>query len=149
MLPGTRGDVYGETTAANRLLRGREQLDWLLTQKPIGAYVGVDPTAPSMHVGHLLPFMALFWLYLSGYTSVILVSAISRPMPTSLVDNIIARNGYRFDRRSIRANDRARTPGRRCPEDEHTQYAQANQSALDPREVSWSETSIPCGDQKG
>ncbi|KAF2440674.1 tyrosyl-tRNA synthetase-like protein [Karstenula rhodostoma CBS 690.94] len=54
---------------------GRQQLDWLLTQKPIGAYVGVDPTAPSMHVGHLLPFMALFWLYLSGYPSVTLLGA--------------------------------------------------------------------------
>lgn len=63
---------------ANRILRvfssGREQLDWLLTKKPIGAYVGVDPTAPSMHVGHLLPFMALFWMYLNGYPSVTLVS---------------------------------------------------------------------------
>ncbi|KAL5407968.1 hypothetical protein PMIN06_000492 [Paraphaeosphaeria minitans] len=54
---------------------GREQLDWLLTQKSIGAYVGVDPTAPSMHVGHLLPFMALFWLYLSGYPSVTLLGS--------------------------------------------------------------------------
>lgn len=62
---------------SNGVHRGREQLDWLLTQKPIGAYVGVDPTAPSMHVGHLLPFMALFWLYLSGYPSVTLVSAVS------------------------------------------------------------------------
>ena len=62
-----------------RILRvfssGREQLDWLLTKKPIAAYVGVDPTAPSMHVGHLLPFMALFWMYLNGYPAVSLVSA--------------------------------------------------------------------------
>ena len=62
-----------------RILRvfssGREQLDWLLAKKPIGVYVGVDPTAPSMHVGHLLPFMALFWMYLHGYPSVTLVSA--------------------------------------------------------------------------
>ncbi|KAJ4358440.1 tyrosyl-tRNA synthetase [Didymosphaeria variabile] len=65
---------------------GRQQLDWLLTQKSIGAYVGVDPTAPSMHVGHLLPFMALFWMYLSGYPSVTLVSAITLSMlePASL-----------------------------------------------------------------
>ncbi|KAF1974395.1 hypothetical protein BU23DRAFT_589129 [Bimuria novae-zelandiae CBS 107.79] len=54
---------------------GRHQLDWLLTRKPIGAYVGVDPTAPSMHVGHLLPFMALFWMYLNGYPSVTLLGA--------------------------------------------------------------------------
>jgi tyrosyl-tRNA synthetase len=33
-----------------------------------------------MHVGHLLPFMALFWMYLSGYPSVTLVSAVTHPM---------------------------------------------------------------------
>lgn len=53
---------------------GREGLDWLLTEKPVGAYVGVDPTAPSLHVGHLLPLMALFWLFLHGYPVVTLVS---------------------------------------------------------------------------
>ncbi|KAH3912346.1 tyrosine--tRNA (Tyr) ligase [Parastagonospora nodorum] len=47
----------------------RKTLDWVLTEKPIGAYVGVDPTAPSLHVGHLLPFMALFWMYLHGYNT--------------------------------------------------------------------------------
>ncbi|KAJ4286055.1 tyrosyl-tRNA synthetase [Kalmusia sp. IMI 367209] len=52
---------------------GRQALDWLLTEKPIGVYVGVDPTAPSMHVGHLLPLMALYWMYLSGYHTVTLL----------------------------------------------------------------------------
>jgi tyrosyl-tRNA synthetase len=33
----------------------------------IGAYVGVDPTASSLHVGHLLPLMPLFWMYMHGY----------------------------------------------------------------------------------
>jgi tyrosyl-tRNA synthetase len=55
---------------------GRDALDWLLTRKPVGAYVGVDPTAPSMHVGHLLPLMALYWLYLHGYRTVTLVSGL-------------------------------------------------------------------------
>lgn len=41
--------------------------------KRIGAYVGVDPTAPSLHVGHLLPFMPLFWMHLNGYVTVSLV----------------------------------------------------------------------------
>lgn len=52
----------------------RESLDWLLTRKRIGSYVGVDPTAPSLHVGHLLPLMALYWMYLHGYHTVTLVS---------------------------------------------------------------------------
>ncbi|KAI1850901.1 hypothetical protein JX265_007226 [Neoarthrinium moseri] len=44
-----------------------KQIRELMRRKRIGAYVGVDPTAQSLHVGHLLPFMALFWLYLHGY----------------------------------------------------------------------------------
>lgn len=53
---------------------GRATLDWLLTEKRVGVYVGVDPTAPSLHVGHLLPLMALYWMYLHGYYTVSLVS---------------------------------------------------------------------------
>lgn len=56
---------------------GREALDWLLTKKQVGAYVGVDPTAPSLHVGHLLPLMALYWMYLHGFNAVTLVSNLS------------------------------------------------------------------------
>lgn len=41
--------------------------------KRIGAYVGIDPTADSMHVGHLLPLMPLFWMYMHGYGAVSLV----------------------------------------------------------------------------
>ncbi|EDU50392.1 tyrosyl-tRNA synthetase [Pyrenophora tritici-repentis Pt-1C-BFP] len=52
---------------------GRKTLDWLLTEKRIGVYVGVDPTAPSLHVGHLLPLMALYWMYLHGYYAVSLL----------------------------------------------------------------------------
>ena len=48
-----------------------------MTGKRIGAYVGIDPTAPSMHIGHLLPFMALFWLHVNGFRTVSLVSAVS------------------------------------------------------------------------
>lgn len=60
--------------------RGRDALDTLLTDKQIGAYVGVDPTAPSLHVGHLLPLMTLFWMYLHGYHTISLVS--DHPMPS-------------------------------------------------------------------
>jgi tyrosyl-tRNA synthetase len=57
---------------------GRKTLEWLLTEKRIGAYVGVDPTAPSLHVGHLLPLMALYWMYLHGYYT---VSLVGHPRP--------------------------------------------------------------------
>lgn len=35
--------------------------------KRIGAYVGIDPTAPSLHIGNLVPLMPLFWMYMHGY----------------------------------------------------------------------------------
>ncbi|ETS75232.1 hypothetical protein PFICI_13716 [Pestalotiopsis fici W106-1] len=50
-----------------------EQIWELMRRKRISAYVGVDPTAPSLHVGHLLPMMALFWMYIHGYGAVTLV----------------------------------------------------------------------------
>lgn len=36
-------------------------------------YVGIDPTAPSMHVGHMLPFMVLAWGYVWGLPVTFLV----------------------------------------------------------------------------
>jgi len=39
----------------------------------IGAYVGIDPTASSLHIGHLVPLMPLFWLYMHGYRAISLV----------------------------------------------------------------------------
>jgi tyrosyl-tRNA synthetase len=41
--------------------------------KRVGAYCGIDPTADSMHVGHLLPFMALFWLWFHGHPAITLL----------------------------------------------------------------------------
>lgn len=49
------------------------ELENLMTDKRIGAYVGIDPTASSLHLGHLLPLMTLFWLYLHGFHTVSLV----------------------------------------------------------------------------
>lgn len=41
--------------------------------KRIGAYVGIDPTADSMHVGHILPLMPLFWMWFNGYPAITLI----------------------------------------------------------------------------
>lgn len=53
----------------------RTSLDTLLTSKRTAAYAGIDPTAASLHLGHLLPFMVLFWLYIHGYHTVSLIGA--------------------------------------------------------------------------
>lgn len=47
--------------------RSRETIRELMRKKRISAYVGIDPTAASLHVGHLLPLMPLFWMYYHGY----------------------------------------------------------------------------------
>ena len=64
---------------AKNLSREKDALSSLMTEKRIGAYVGIDPTAPSLHVGHLLPLMTLFWMYLNGFHAVTLVSASKSP----------------------------------------------------------------------
>ena len=56
-----------------RQRRQRDHIRELMRRKRIGAYVGIDPTAQSLHVGHLLPLMPLFWMYLHGYQAVSLI----------------------------------------------------------------------------
>ncbi|KAI0427524.1 tRNA synthetase class I [Xylaria sp. FL1042] len=50
-----------------------DQIRELMRRKRIGVYVGIDPTAASLHLGHLLPLMPLFWMYMHGYRSISLV----------------------------------------------------------------------------
>lgn len=45
----------------------------LFNDKRVGAYVGIDPTAPSLHVGHLVPLMPLFWMFLNKYMAFTLI----------------------------------------------------------------------------
>ncbi|KAK1984611.1 tRNA synthetase class I [Colletotrichum cereale] len=66
-------DIFEERGYVKDVAGRTPQVKELLRTKRIGAYVGVDPTAASLHVGHLLPFMPLFWMYLHGYTAVSLV----------------------------------------------------------------------------
>ncbi|KIW01603.1 tyrosine-tRNA ligase [Verruconis gallopava] len=66
-------DILERRGYLNQITGTRDDLQRILDGKRIGAYVGVDPTASSMHVGHLIPFMALFWLYLHGHKAITLV----------------------------------------------------------------------------
>lgn len=51
----------------------RTHLEQLLTNKRTAAYAGIDPTASSLHLGHLLPFMILFWLHINGHPTISLI----------------------------------------------------------------------------
>ena len=66
--------ILEERGYVNAITGTREGLDRLMTEKRVGAYLGVDPTAPSLHVGHLVPLMTLFWMYVHGFHTVSLVS---------------------------------------------------------------------------
>ncbi len=49
-----------------------ERLSQVMNEEMITAYVGFDPTADSLHVGHLIPLMALGWLQKLGHRPIAL-----------------------------------------------------------------------------
>ena len=50
-----------------------EGLDKKLTEGVVTAYIGFDATAPSLHVGSLLPVMMLYWLQKTGHKPIVLM----------------------------------------------------------------------------
>jgi len=50
-----------------------EDLDRLAKSRAITAYIGFDCTAPSLHVGSLLPIMMLYWLQQTGHRPIALM----------------------------------------------------------------------------
>ncbi|MGA8156494.1 MAG: tyrosine--tRNA ligase [Rhodoplanes sp.] len=50
-----------------------EALDQRAAAGPIPAYIGFDCTAPSLHVGSLLPIMMLYWLQQTGHRPIALM----------------------------------------------------------------------------
>ncbi len=49
-----------------------KRLSEVMDQEMVTAYVGFDPTADSLHVGHLIPLMALGWLQKAGHRPIAL-----------------------------------------------------------------------------
>ncbi|MBS4216804.1 tyrosine--tRNA ligase [Bacillus sp. FJAT-49711] len=60
-----RGIIYQETDA--------EGMEDTLKKEKISLYCGVDPTADSMHIGHLLPFLTLRRFQQNGHRPIVLV----------------------------------------------------------------------------
>ncbi|MDE0681776.1 MAG: tyrosine--tRNA ligase, partial [Candidatus Poribacteria bacterium] len=50
-----------------------EQVTRLLVEKQVPYYVGFDPTAPSLHVGSLVPIMAMAHLQRAGHTPIAII----------------------------------------------------------------------------
>lgn len=67
-----------ERGLVNQIVGSRDALNKALIDRRVGAYCGVDPTAPSLHIGHMVPLMALSWMFIHGYQSTFLVSTQDR-----------------------------------------------------------------------
>ena len=50
-----------------------EGLSDLMDKGPVTFYCGVDPTGPSLHVGHIVPFFAMHHLQEAGHNPIALV----------------------------------------------------------------------------
>ena len=50
-----------------------EELDKLLCSETVTGYAGFDPTADSLHAGHLIPMMQLYWLQATGHKPIALM----------------------------------------------------------------------------
>ncbi len=66
-------EVLESRGLVNQIAGDRNALKRLLQKKRLSFYAGIDPTATSLHLGHLLPLMVLFWSALHGHTAVSLV----------------------------------------------------------------------------
>ncbi|KAK0657135.1 hypothetical protein B0T16DRAFT_314699 [Cercophora newfieldiana] len=66
-------DMLEERGFIKDVAGSRETIRELMRTRRIGVYVGIDPTAPSLHIGHLIPLMPLFWMYFHGYHAVSLI----------------------------------------------------------------------------
>src|SRR6187431_1858480 len=60
-------------TARGLLQDATAGLEQRLEQGPLTAYVGLDPTADSLHVGSLVPIIGASWLQRYGHTPIVLV----------------------------------------------------------------------------
>ncbi len=60
-----RGLIYQETNP--------EEMEALLNKESVSVYCGTDPTADSLHIGHLLPFMTLKRFQAHGHRPVVLI----------------------------------------------------------------------------
>src|SRR5687767_8896486 len=66
-------DVFGEFEWRGMVYDATEGLREALSRDAVTAYVGFDPTAASLHVGSLLPIMALARLQRLGHSPIGLV----------------------------------------------------------------------------
>src|SRR5438132_9676911 len=66
-------DLYGELAWRGLIYDETEGVRDLISRQKVTAYVGFDPTAASLHVGHLLPILSLARLQRFGHSPIAVV----------------------------------------------------------------------------
>src|SRR5690242_5155964 len=66
-------DLYGELAWRGLIYDETEGVRELLARETVTGYAGFDPTAASLHVGHLLPILSLARLQRCGHRPIALV----------------------------------------------------------------------------
>ena len=79
-----------------------------LTENPIACYVGFDPTGSSLHVGNLVPIMALAHMQKAGHTPIALVGGgttlVGDPSGKTEMRQMMSREEIEETRRGLRDN---------------------------------------------
>ncbi len=100
-------DLYSEFDWRGMLYDGTEGLREALAAGPVSGYIGFDPTASSLHVGSLLPIMALARLQRCGHTPVALVGGgtglVGDPSGKSLERSLLTFEQVEENARGLRA----------------------------------------------
>ncbi|KAK4147821.1 uncharacterized protein C8A04DRAFT_33919 [Dichotomopilus funicola] len=60
-------DILEERGFVHQTAGSPELIRKIMLKHRVSAYVGIDPSAASLHIGHLLPLMPIFWMYMHGY----------------------------------------------------------------------------------
>jgi len=116
-------DLYGELQWREMLYDGTEGLRDALLSGPLTGYIGFDPTAPSLHVGSLLPVMALARFQRAGHSPIAIVGGgtglIGDPSGKTQERSLISREQVEANLDGIRAQlarfldfDRGSNPAR-------------------------------------
>ena len=66
-------DLYGELEWRGLVYDATEGLREALAREPVTVYAGFDPTASSLHVGHILPILALARFQRAGHSPIAVV----------------------------------------------------------------------------
>jgi len=79
----------------------------LLDKETVKAYVGIDPTADSLHIGHLVGIMMLKHLQLSGHQPIVLLGGatgmVGDPSGKSKERNLLDENALRHNQDCLKA----------------------------------------------